>query len=106
MIAERPDVDLDDGKVDLLAGNLADLEGSEFARVVGPAQTGLADPAARILISTVDDRDFRLLVGASAGEDQYYVALENGTFVYKVSEWRVKGIIKGIEDLRSKAEEQ
>jgi hypothetical protein len=105
-LAERPEVDLDDGKIDLLAGTLADLEGSEFAHGAGPAQTGLADPAARILISTVDDRDFRLLVGASAGEDQYYVALENGTFVYKVSEWRVKGILKDIEDLLAKSEEQ
>jgi len=106
MLLDRSEVELDNSKVDLLASNLANLEGSEFAHGVSAAETGLADPAARILISTVDDRDFRLLVGADAGDDQYYVALENGTFVYKVSEWRVKGILKDIGDLSAEDEEQ
>jgi hypothetical protein len=98
-LVERPEVDLDDSMVDLLAGNLADLEGSEFAHGVSAEESGLDDPAARILLSTVDDRDFRLLVGKEAGDDQYYVSLENGIFTYKVSEWRVKGILKGIGEL-------
>ena len=105
-LVDRSEVDLDNSKVDLLAGNLADLEGTEFAHGVSAAETGLADPAARILISTVDDRDFRLLVGGQAGSDQYYATVENGTFIYKVSEWRVKGILKSIEDLRAQSEEQ
>jgi hypothetical protein len=100
-LVDRSEVDLDNSKVDLLAGNLADLEGTEFAHGVSAAETGLADPAARILISTVDDRDFRLLVSGQAGSDQYYATVENGTFIYKVSEWRVKGILKSIEDLRA-----
>jgi hypothetical protein len=98
-LVESPEVELDDGKVDLLAGNLADLEGSEFAHGVSEEEAGLADPAARILVSTVDDRDFRLLVGREAGDNQYYVSLENGAFTYKVSEWRVEGILKGIGEL-------
>jgi hypothetical protein len=98
-LVERPELELDDSKVDLLAGNLADLEGSEFAHGVSAEESGLADPAARILVSTVDDRDFRLLVGTAAGDNQYYVALENGAFTYKVSEWRVEGILKGIGEL-------
>jgi hypothetical protein len=105
-LVERSEVDLDNSKVDLLASNLADLEGSEFAHNVSGAQSGLADPAARILISTVDDRDFRLIVGAEAGDDQYYVALENGTLIYRVSEWGVNGILKSIEELRLQSEEQ
>ena len=105
-LVDRSEVDLDNSKVDLLAGNLADLEGTEFAHGISAAETGLADPAARILISTVDDRDFRLLVGGQAGSDQYYATVENGTFIYKVSEWRVKGILKSIEDLRAQSEEQ
>jgi hypothetical protein len=105
-LVDRSEVDLDNSKVDLLAGNLADLEGTEFAHGVSAAETGLADPAARILISTVDDRDFRLLVSGQAGSDQYYATVENGTFIYKVSEWRVKGILKSIEDLRAQSEEQ
>jgi hypothetical protein len=105
-LVDRSEVDLDNSKVDLLAGNLADLEGTEFAHGVSAAETGLADPAARILISTVDDRDFRLLVSGQAGSDQYYATVENGTFIYKVSEWRVKGILKSIEDLRAQSEER
>ena len=98
-LVERPEVVLEDSKIDLLAGNLADLEGSEFAHGVSAEESGLADPAARILVSTVDDRDFRLLVGTEAGDNQYYVSLENGAFAYKVSEWRVEGILKGIGEL-------
>ena len=98
-LVDRSEVGLDNSKVDLLAGNLADLEGAEFAHGVSAAETGLADPAARILISTVDGRDFRLLVGGQAGDDQYYATVENGTLIYKVSEWRVKGVLKSIEDL-------
>ncbi|UCF98781.1 MAG: DUF4340 domain-containing protein [Spirochaetaceae bacterium] len=99
-LVDRPEGELDNGKVDLLASNLANLEGTEFAYGVSPAESGLTDPSARILISTVDNRDYRLLVGEEAGDDQYYATLDNGTFIYKVSEWRLKGVIKGIEELR------
>ena len=105
-IVDRSEVDLDNGKIDLLAGNLADLEGSEFARGISDSQSGLADPAATILISTVDNRDFRLLIGGKAGDDQYFVALENDKFIYKVSQWRLKGILKQVEELAATAEEQ
>ena len=104
-IAERSGVELDNSKVDLLANNLADLEGSEFAHGAGDEETGLASPAARILLSTLDGRDFRLMIGGDAGDDQYYAALENGDFVYKVSQWRVKSILKDIEDLRAEEKE-
>jgi hypothetical protein len=104
-IAERSQVELDNSKVDLLANNLADLEGSEFAHGVGDEEMGLASPAARILLSTLDGRDFRLMIGGDAGDDQYYAALENGDFVYKVSQWRVKSILKDTADLRAEGEE-
>jgi hypothetical protein len=96
-VVDRSDVPLDNNKVDTLAGNLADLEGSEF--VHGQTDTGLDDPAARILIGTVDNRDFRLLVGADAGDNQYYLGVDNGKYAYKVSEWRLQGILKDLEDL-------
>jgi len=105
-IVDRSEVDLDNSTIDLLAGNLADLEGSEFAHGVGDSQSGLADPAATIFLSTVDNRDFRLLIGSKAEDEQYYVALENENFIYKVSEWRVKGILKGVEELERTVEEQ
>ena len=98
-IAGQPQLSLDNAKVDLLANNLADLEGTEFAAAVDRAEAGLTDPAARILLSTQDDKDFRLLIGGTAGEDQLYVALEDGPYIYKVSEWRLKGILKPVDDL-------
>lgn len=104
-VAERSEVELDNSKIDMLANNLADLEGSEFAHGVGDQESGLDAPAARILISTVDGKDYRLLVGAEAGDEQYYVALENGDYLYEVAQWRIKGILKGIEDLRSERTE-
>jgi hypothetical protein len=100
------DGDLDNKEVDRLATNLADLEGTEFARGVSLAEAGLSDPSARVLISTEDDTDFRLLIGREAGDDQYYVTLENGSFIYKVSEWRVKGILKDVQDLRAASEQE
>jgi hypothetical protein len=104
-IAERSEVELDNSKVDLLANNLADLEGSEFAHGAGDQESGLAAPAARVLLSTVDGRDFRLLIGGDAGDQQYYATLENGSYIYKVSAWRIKGILKDVEDLRAEGAE-
>ena len=104
-VAERSEVELDNSKIDLLANNLADLEGTEFAHGVGDQESGLSAAAARILISTVDGRDYRLLVGAEAGDEQYYVALENGDYIYQVAQWRIKGILKDIEDLRAERTE-
>jgi hypothetical protein len=106
-LADPAGVELDSSKVDLLATNLADLEGSEFAHGLSAEESGLVDPSARILLSTEDGRDFRLSVGGDAGDDQYYVALENESYIYKVSQWRLKGILKSIEELeRADSEEQ
>lgn len=98
-VANRPQLTLDNGEVDLLANNLADLDGTEFAAAVDRAEAGLTDPAGQILLSTEDDRDFRLLIGGPAGEDQLYVARQDGAYIYKVSEWRLKGILKTVDDL-------
>ena len=98
-VAGQPQLPLDNAGVDLLANNLADLEGAEFAAAADRAEAGLTDPAARILLSTQDDKDFRLLIGGPAGEDQFYVARQDGPYIYKVSEWRLKGILKSVDDL-------
>jgi len=98
-VAGQPQLSLDNAAVDLLANNLANLEGTEFAAAVDRAEAGLEDPAARILLSTQDNKDFRLLIGGTAGKDQLYVALEDGPYIYKVSQWRVNGILKPLDDL-------
>jgi hypothetical protein len=105
-LVEGPKGELDNSKVDLLANNLADLEGTQFAHGVDRQKAGLATPAAQILISTQDDRDFRLLIGGQAGEDRYYAGLEEGDFIYEVSEWRVKGILKDAAELRAEKQQQ
>jgi hypothetical protein len=105
-LVEGPGGELDNSKVDLLANNLADLEGTAFAHGLDREEAGLAAPAARILLSTEDDRDFRLLIGAKAGGDRYYAGLENGSFIYEVSEWRVRGILKDVEQLRAEEQQQ
>jgi hypothetical protein len=104
-LAEGSDIELDNGAVDLLADNLAGLEGVEFAHGISEEEAGVADPAAGILFSTVDGQDYRLGIGAEAGDDQYYLAREGGPYIYKVSEWAVKGILKSIEELRDRSEE-
>lgn len=98
-VAGQPQLPLDNAEVDLLTNNLTNLEAAEFAAAVDRAEAGLTDPAARILLSTQDDKDFRLLIGGTAGEGQLYVALEEGPYIYKVSEWRLKGILKSVDDL-------
>jgi hypothetical protein len=98
-VAGQPQLPLDNAAVDLLANNLADLEGTEFAAAVDRAEAGLTDPAGQILLSSQDDRDFGLLIGGTTGEDQLYVARQDGVHIYKVSEWRLKGILKTGDDL-------
>ncbi len=97
--AEQPELNLDNSEIDLLASNIAGIEGIEFAVGVSAAEAGIDDPAAQVLISTADDRDFRLLVGGYGGEKQLYAALEGGKLIYKVSEWRLKGILKPLDEL-------
>ena len=103
-VVDLPEGELDNQKVDLLASNLADLEGTEFAHGVGAEEAGLEKPAASILFSTVDGRDFRLFIGGEAGGDQYYAALEGRQLIYKISEWRVKSLLKDVGELRADSE--
>jgi hypothetical protein len=96
---DRPETTLDAEMIDQLAGSLADLEGAEFARSVTTEEAGLTTPSARILFSTMDGRDFQLLIGGTAGENQFYVAREQGGYIYQVSEWRMKRILINQEEL-------
>jgi hypothetical protein len=105
-VAGEPDTRLDSDAVDRLASDLADLEGTDFAVAVSAKEAGLDEPSAQILISTLDDRDFRLLVGSLIGENQAYVAREEREYIYKVSEWRLKGILKPITELVEQKQEQ
>jgi len=93
-------VELDNAKVDRLANALAGLEGTDFAAVRSPAESGLASPAGEILVSTGEGRDFRLLVGSPVGEDRYYAALEGERYVYEVARFRVEGLFKALPELR------
>ncbi len=104
-LAGAPETRLDSAAVDRLAGDLADLEGTDFAAEVSAEEAGLTEPSAQILVSTLDDRDFRLLVGSLSGENQAYVSREESEYIYKVSEWRLKGILMPVTQLVEQEEE-
>jgi len=92
---------LNDQEIDRMASTLADFEGTDF--VAGSPATGLESPAAEVLFSTEDNRDYRILIGGRTGEDQYYVKLDGGAYVYLVPEWRVRTATQPLEDLQQKA---
>jgi hypothetical protein len=91
---------LDNKEVDRMATTLAGFEGSEF--VPGSVDSGLGSPAAEILFSTVDNKDYRILIGKRSGQDQYYAKVDGGSYVYLAPEWRVKMATQPLEDLREK----
>lgn len=93
---------LDDKEVDRMATTLAGFEGSEF--VTAPAETGLSAPSVDVLFSTADNKDYRILIGAAAGDDQYYAKLDGGPYLYLTQEWRVKMISQPLEDLAAQTE--
>ena len=97
--AERS-MPLDNKQVDRVATTLSGFEGTEF--VPGPADSGLTAPSAEILFSTVDNKDYRILIGKRSGEDQYYAKVDGGSYVYLAPEWRVKMATQPLEDLREK----
>jgi hypothetical protein len=93
--------ELDNDKVDRLAGTLASLEGTGFAAGVDAAAAGLTKPAAEILASTADGKDLRLLVGSSAGEERYYATVEGSKYVYEVALFRLQSLFKPLSELRA-----
>ena len=97
--AERS-MPLDNKQVDRVATTLSGFEGTEF--VPGPADSGLTAPSAEILFSTVDNKDYRILIGKRSGEDQYYAKVDGGSYLYLAPEWRVKMATQPLEDLREK----
>jgi hypothetical protein len=91
---------LDDKAVDRLAGALADFEGNEF--VPGSPASGLQSPSAEILFSTENNKDFRILVGARSGEDQYFAKVDGGDYLYLIPEWRVRTATQPLEEMQAK----
>jgi hypothetical protein len=98
--AARRGAALDDKAVDRLAGTLADFEGNEF--VPGGPASGLQSPAAEILFSTENNRDYRILVGSRSGEDQYFAKVDGGDYLYLIPEWRVRTATQPLEEMQAK----
>jgi hypothetical protein len=90
---------LDSAAVDRLASGLADMAGSAFAPGVSASQAGLSSPAAQLLISTLDGKDYRFLVGSTAAEGQHYVGLAGGDYVYRVADWRLSAVLRPLAEL-------
>ncbi len=91
---------LDDKAVDKLAGTLADFEGNEF--VPGKPAAGLESPSAEVLFSTENNRDYRILIGARSGEDQYFAKVDGGEYLYLIPEWRVRTATQPLEEMQPK----
>ncbi len=98
--ATQRSIGLDDAAVDRMAGTLADFEGNEF--VPGSPPSGLQTPSAEILFSTENNRDYRILVGARSGEDQYFAKVDGGEYVYLIPEWRVRTATQPLEEMQAK----
>jgi hypothetical protein len=92
--------EVDNDKVDRLAGTLASLEGANFAGGVDAAAAGLSTPVAEILASTADGQDLRLLVGSPAGEERYYATVEGSSYIYEVALFRLQSLFRPLSDLR------
>jgi hypothetical protein len=100
--AARQSLELENTEVDRVATTLAGFEGAEF--IPGPAAAGLASPAAEILFSTTDNKDYRILIGNRSGEDLFYAKVDGGNYVYLAQEWRVKQVTQPLEQLSSQKE--
>jgi hypothetical protein len=98
--AAKSSIALDDKEVDRMASTLAEFEGNDF--VPGRPATGLEAPAAEILFSTENNRDYRILVGERTTEDQYFSKVDGGEYVYLIPEWRVRAVTQPLEDLQAK----
>jgi hypothetical protein len=97
---------LDNAKVDRLANSLANLEGADFAASTVAESAGLSGPSAEILASTNDGRDFRLLIGAPAGEERYYGTLEGSKYIYEVAVFRLENLFRPLSELRPDQQER
>ena len=95
-------LELDNKAVDRVATTLAGFEGAEF--VPGSSAAGLASPAAEILFSTTDNKDYRILIGSRSGEDLFHAKVDGGNYVYLAQEWRVKQVTQPLEELTSQQE--
>ena len=100
--AAQRDIPLNDKEIDRVATALASFEGNEF--VPGNPASGLESPAAEILFSTEDNKDYRILVGGRSGEDQYFAKVDGGAYLFLIPEWRVKSTTQPLEELRESAE--
>jgi hypothetical protein len=101
IVEGRPDLTLDNGKLDALAGALTAFEGTEFVVGIPREEAGFDSPAAEISFTTSDERVFRLVVGNSRPDtDQYYVCLDGQTYCYLAASWRLQNIFKDLGELR------
>jgi hypothetical protein len=100
VVEGRPDIPLDNQRVDSLAGALVGFEGTEFVAGIPEEETGVAAPSAEILFTAADQRVFRLVVGNTGPDpDQYFVCLEGQTYCYLAAAWRLQGVLKDLSEL-------
>lgn len=88
--------------VDTWASRIPEYEPSAFV-TEAPAETGLGNPAARLVIEDEAGRRFEVRIGDSAGDARFYtrvsgpgvdVADDGRPFLYTVSSWQVRRILR------------
>ena len=94
-LIEGKDYKPDRNTVEEMVRSIANLEGSDFSR---DREAGFDSPGAAILISTIDGRHFRILIGNKTKES-YHAALEGSAYTYLVSEWNISRILKTLPEL-------
>lgn len=79
--------------------SLLGFEANDFDTTPDAVKKDSASPAATITISTSDNRDFTVTLGARITGDQYPCVLSGGSVAYLLPEWRVEQVLAARDSL-------
>ncbi|GEM_PF-2747823 len=106
-IREAENKKIDEDEVDILLGDIIRLEGVRFVTGKNPKDVGLVKSDTFLEITTENNKSYRIIVGKkNPKEEQFYVKLKDGEYIYLVSVWQLKRIFKGMDELYKKEEKK
>jgi hypothetical protein len=92
--------------VEKIASTLAQLRASDFAETDDPAEYELAKPQRKVTANLTNDALHTLLIGKKKDEAKYYVKNEAKKTVFVIDTFRIENMMKTLEDLKAKEEEE
>ncbi len=92
--------------VEKIASTLAQLRASDFAETDDPAEYELAEPQRKVTAKLTNDVLHTLLIGKKKDEAKYYVKNEAKKTVFVIDKFRIENMMKTLEDLKAKEEEE